>query len=277
MSLQFDSIMTQYAKECCTLWGSWRGKSKTDRIHAALTAIRRCTYFLPAVKYDTYFVGKLGDYGVQYPSEWRIEINRYHAQKADLPLDDFLEWATTPYHESRHAEQTYRIAQGVLAGEIVLPGKTLATKMQAAMKGKSPKEIAKALESGNPFESTDTNTRRRIVQEWLDVPMKVVDHADLHRSYFKNYLQSSTPSWLKGRSSDTVKNAVIDWMKASYDHHLGELDRKAQNQEAGWDRFYSEKGIPEEQDAYGIEGVVQAKILAILGKTREANGNDTAP
>ena len=277
MSLQFDSIMTQYAKECCALWNSWRTKSKTDRIQAALTAIRRCTYFLPAVKYDTYFVGKLGDYGVQYPSLWSIEINRYHAQKTDLRLEDFLEWVTTPYHESRHAEQTYRIAQGVLAGEIVLPGKTLATKMQATMQGKSPREIAKALESGNPFETTDRNTRRRTVQEWLDVPMTVVDHADLHRDYFKNFLQSSTPSWFKGRSVDPIKNAVIDWMKASYDHHLGELDRKAQNQEQGWDRFYSEKGIPEEQDAYGIEGVVQAKILSLLGKSRSANGNDTAP
>jgi hypothetical protein len=277
MSLQFDSIMTQYAKESCALWKAWRGKSQVDRVQAALSAIRRCTHFLPAVKYDTYLVADLGDYGVQYPSLWSIEINRHHAQEADLRLEDFLEWVTTPYHESRHAEQTYRIAQGVLAGDIALPGKSLATKMQSAMQGKSPREIAKAIESRNPFETTDQTTRRRIVQEWLDVPMKVIDHADMCRSYFKNFLQASTPPWFKGRSGDTIKNAVIDWMKASYDHHLGELDRKAQNQEQGWDRFYSKKGIPEEQDAYGIEGVVQGKILSMLGKSRTANAGDTAP
>ena len=60
-------------------------------------------------------------------------------------------------------------------------------------------------------------------------------------------------------------------MKASYDHHLGELDPTAQNQEEGGRWAYSEKGIPEEQDAYGIEEAwCRGRSSRMLGKSARA-------
>ncbi len=277
MSLQFDSYITQYAKSAAKLWDDWRTLNYVGRFNTAVKAIKKCTHFLPPIDYQFYYTQQLGDYGAQYPALWRIDINLYHATHNDLNLKYFLEWVTTPYHESRHAEQTYRIAQGVLAGEITLPGKDLAKKIQAAMKGKSIREITQALNSQNPFEVVDPITRQQIVQKWLDVPDVVVRHADVHRSYFKTYLQSNRPSWYDSRTVEPIKNAVIDWMKVSYERHLGELDRKAQQFEPGWERFYSRKGIPEEKDAYGIEGVVQKKILDLLGKSLLDDADDTPP
>jgi hypothetical protein len=280
MSLQFEASMNTYAQNISGLWATWRGKSTNQLFNEAITAIRSCTTFLPAIDYRPYTTADWGDYGVQYPSLWRIDINRHHAMFDDIELEDFIEWVITPYHESRHAEQTYRVAQGVLCGEITLPGKDLANRMQAAMVGRSPREIARAFETGRPLEVVDSVTRKRIVQDWLDIPMAVIDHADAHRSYFQNFLQSSTPAWLDQRR-DPLKNAVIDWMKASYDHHLGELDRKAQNfvgehtETGGYARFY--ETLPEEKDAYGIEGAVKTKILANIGKSLPADAHDTPP
>lgn len=80
---------------------------------------------------------------------------------------------------------------------------------------------------------------------------------------------------------DPLKNAVIDWIKASYDHHLGDLDRRAQNFEGersatgGYARSY--ETLPEERDAYGIEGSVKDEILGNLGKNLPADRADTPP
>lgn len=274
MSLQFQSCINAYSKAAADLWTSWRGQDKWGRLDTALTAIKRATPFLPAVRYDSYSEPDWGDYGVHYPGLWEIRINRFHAKHDDIPLEDFIEWVMTPFHETRHAEQTYRIAQGVLAGKLIPPGQNLARLLQAAMAGRPAKEVAEALQSKNPFEVASAAVRKKVVKDWLDVPDVVINHADAHRAYFENFLAANTPPWLSYRS-DGLKNAVIDWMKSSYDGHLGEIDRRAQNQEKGWKRMYMT--LPEEKDAYGIEGAVKAKILEFLGKDLPANEADTPP
>ena len=274
MSLQFESVMNHYSTAAAQLWLDWRSLTRHERLDFALRAIKRATPFLPGITYGSYWASDWGDYGVHYPGLWSIEINRYHPRHSDIELEDFIEWVLTPFHETRHAEQTYRIAQGVLAGELVPPGKNLHRKFQAVMAGKSPRDIVKALESGNPFAVVDQTVRKRVVQEWLDVPMEVINHADSHRSYFKNFLASRTPQWLDYRA-DGLKNAVIDWMKSSYDHHLGEIDRRAQDGDKGWDRFYMT--LSEEKDAYGIEGFVSKKILERIGKRLPRDANVTPP
>lgn len=274
MSLQFQSCINAYSKAAADLWRVWRTKNRHQRMDLAITAIKRATPFLPAIQYDSYWKSKWGDYGVHYPSLWRIDINRYHPKHNDIRLEDFIEWVMTPFHETRHAEQTYRIAQGVLAGKLIPPGQNLARLLQAAMAGRPAKEVAQALQSKNPFEVASAAVRKKVVKDWLDVPDVVINHADAHRAYFENFLSSNTPKWLSYRA-DGLKNAVIDWMKSSYDGHLGEIDRRAQNQEKGWDRMYMT--LPEEKDAYGIEGEVKVKILEFLGKDLPANEDDTPP
>lgn len=274
MSLQFQSCIDAYSRTAAGLWNDWRTKNQMNRLQTALNAIRRATPFLPAVQYDSYSTPDWGDYGVHYPGLWRIEINRYHPAHANITLEDFIEWVMTPFHETRHAEQTYRIAQGVLAGELVPPGQNLQRIIQAALAGRPPREVAQALESHNPLEVVSADVRKRIVREWLQVPAVVINHADVHRAYFANFLASNVPSWLAYRR-DGLRSAVIDWMKASYDGYLGEIDRRAQNQEAGWDRMYMT--LPEEKDAYGIEGAVKEKILEFLGKDLDTDANDTPP
>ena len=280
MSLQYETNLNRYAKAAASLWTTWRSSTTNHLWHEAVKAIKSCTTFLPPIDFRPYTKAKLGDFGVQYPLLWQIRVNRYQAMLDGIPLFLFLEWVVTPYHESRHAEQTYRIAQGVLAGEISFPNKDLARQIQAAMIGRSPREIARAYQAGNPFEVVDAPTRRRIIQNWLEIPPEVILHADVHRTYFNNFLTSNTPSWLNYRT-EPIKNAVIDWMKASYDHHLGDLDRRAQNQEGsktstgGYGRMYMT--LPEEKDAYGIEEGLKAKILALIGKRMPDDENDTPP
>ena len=274
MSLQYQSCINSYARAAADIWTGWRGMDRHTRLNRAIMAIKQATPFLPAITYESYRVRDWGDYGAQYPGLWKIEINRYHPAHTDITLDDFIEWVITPFHETRHAEQTYRIAQGVLAGSLIPPRQNLARQIQAALAGRPPREVAQALQSGNPFSVVSPEARKRVVQEWLAVPAIVISHADAHRSYFDNFLASNTPSWLAYRR-DGLKNAVIDWMKSSYDGYLGEIDRKAQNQEAGWSRFYMT--LPEEKDAYGIEEAVKDKILEHLGKSLPADKADTPP
>ncbi|MDX8340113.1 hypothetical protein SLH46_13020 [Draconibacterium sp. IB214405] len=280
MSLQYESNMTKYANVVSKLWKNWRSSSTNQLVNEALKAVKSCTTFMPPIDYRAYSKANFGDFGVHYPGLWRIEINRYHAQFDNITLEYFIEWALTPYHESRHAEQTYRIAQGVLSNEIKFPTKDLANKIQLAMKGRSPKEIRQAYETGNPFEVIDSGSRQAIVKSWLNIPTKVIVHADTHRSYFKNFISSTPPLWMDKRSG-TLKNAVIDWMKISYDRYLGEIDRKAQGfvgektKTRGFARMYM--SLPEEKDAYGIEKQIKLKILNNLGKSFPADENVTPP
>ena len=92
--------MTQYAKECesgrCGTLAR-QDEARSDPGGARLDSEGGATarHVIPsrgqvAIPNSS---GKLGDYWYQtYPSLWSIELNRYHAQKADLRLDDFLEW-----------------------------------------------------------------------------------------------------------------------------------------------------------------------------------------
>jgi hypothetical protein len=284
MSLQFDQHLTNYATVCASLWTPWRATSEIACVNVLLNALRACTNtFLPAINYGNYNNNRLEDYGVTYPHLWRIDINVYHATKLNLPLYQFLEWVTTPFHETRHAEQTYRVIQGVLAGEIEMPGETIHRRTQRALKGKRPGDIVRALESQRPFDVIDADTRKNILKDWLrekkgrtPIPDVVIDHADINRDDFANYCLSGAPSWYDRRGPGAVKSAVIDWMNFTWHPITGEeLDRRAQAGLGGFQRMY--RTTPEEKDAYGIERVVQGKILALLGKTREANGNDTPP
>ncbi|MDF1554830.1 MAG: hypothetical protein P1P84_17300 [Deferrisomatales bacterium] len=282
MSLQFDSNITAFAKVAANLWTNWRTLASVARCNALEIAIKARVQFMPPITYQQYHSNQLGSFGWTSLNSWTIGYNAYHSQFPNIPLALWMEWVMTLYHESRHAEQIYRVAQGVFSGIITFPTQDLMKTMQAVMAGKGARAIRQAFETKNPFEAVDRTTRREVVRKWcrLDPGTGVPEHAEIHRSYFANFLAASPPPWFDKyhRRHDKVKNAVIDWMKSTHDHHLGELSREAQRnagQSSGYGRFY--ENLAEEVDAYGIEGVLKGKILGLIGKTMPAKVNWGTP
>jgi hypothetical protein len=274
MSLQFDQPIIHFGNECCDLWRTWLASTAAQRLEKLKQAIRSCVQFLPALTINSYLDANPGDFGFHQPGNWSVNLNSLHSQANYILFDNFIEWATTPYHESRHAEQTFRIAQGVLSGEIELPGKGFSEQMQV-LAGRSPRDIRQALETHKPLE-LNRATRVQTLQAWLKVPMPVVDFADTQRSQFGTYCHSQVPAWYQHRA-DPLKNAVIDWMKMSYDTQMRVIDRRAQNARSarGFGRMY--QTLAEEKDAYGCEGYLQDRICRELHKTRPDDGYHAAP
>jgi hypothetical protein len=276
MSLQFENTITIYAEQCCTLWRNWRTLNQPARLSTIKQAISRCIAFLPKLSIKDYNENDLGDFGYHMPSDWSVNLNKHHSYVSNIDFDSFIEWATTPYHESRHAEQTYRIAQGMLCGELDLPGKGRARQTQAMTANRRPREIIRAHNTGKPLD-VDATTRKQTIKNWLGIPMSVITHADSHRSYFQTYCKSAVRPWYEKRK-DPVKNAVIDWMKMSYDKEMRVIDSKAQakaGKSKGFGRMYG--SLPEEKDAFGVEGYLQDKVCRKLGMVRPRDNHILAP
>jgi len=276
MSLQFEPAINQYAQSVIKMWQDWRTLTPQQRVDGLKTAIKSCVQFLPSLVIRTYNEADMGSYGYHMPADFSVNLNEHHGQFTNILFDDFIEWATTPYHESRHAEQTYRIAQGVLSGELELPRRGFAQQMQT-MQGRSPSDIRNALQSGKPME-IDRTLRIRTLRDWLKVPMSVITHADTHRSYFDNYCKSDPGRPWYDKRVNPIKNAVIDWMKTSYDTQLSVIDRKAQanaGKSRGFGRMY--QTLAEEKDAFGLEKYLQGKICKVLQKTRPQDGFHAPP
>lgn len=122
-SLSDPAIQGAYVSQCQQLWTSWAGfgagpnATNTRRLMflAAINgAIRGCG--LPAVTIESPANG--GCY--LHADRWAIEFAAGYLDQ-NVNVDAFGGGASTLYHEARHAEQWYRIAQGIAAGKFLLP------------------------------------------------------------------------------------------------------------------------------------------------------------
>jgi hypothetical protein len=276
MSLQFQNSMERYATAAATLWRGWRPKSSPQCMQAVERAIIPLVSFMPRLSLNWYNTPRIHDFGYHMPGNWSVNLNSYHST-LNLPFGHFIEWVTTPYHECRHAEQTYRIAQGVLAGDMELPGRDMHQQFRA-YQPRGVQQIRQAFETGRPLDM-NSGQRKQVLRGWLGIPAEVVDHADSHRSYFSNYLGSTSGhlTWYD-HHANPVKDAVVDWMKAGYHGELSTINRRAQamaGKAGGFGRMYMSLAV--EKDAYGLEKQLQRLILAKLGKSLPANANETPP
>ncbi len=266
MSLQFDSVLNSFTGKCAGVWRNWRTSSKVQRETTLSTAITQMTAFMvpPTVR----FSNTSGWGSFSWPS-WTLKVNQKYTGQDAIKYKDFVEVCSTIYHETRHAEQFYRIAQGVAAGTLSLPdasGAQIVQAMGASATGvQSRIALFEAASKGqNPLQQ-DTKGRVATIAQSLHIPLNVAQHADVRSTYFANYLTSSRPPWFK---RPTILDEVNEWMRATYKKTYSEMDGWAQGSDGPY-KIY--RDLPEENDAHGIEDKVQATLYTLIGNDTPAN------
>ncbi len=191
---------------------------------------------------------------------WRLRLREDRTTNVALPYAKFVMFCRTMYHETRHSEQFYRIAQGLSAGALTYPEK-------------SNKEVAQAMvvsggvtgfaNKRNLFESIATgasiDVNDRLLSEWLDIPAVVAASAYASRAQFAAFQNSAKPNWCK---RDSILHEVEDWMRATYSGSLSQVNSWTQSDEGTYDMYRDQ---PEEADAHGIGNAIVAAIDAATG------------
>jgi hypothetical protein len=120
MSLSDEGIRGAYATSCCKLWKNFGTANLEDvkkgLIVAANTAL--VTSGVPKLEYGLELGG--GNMGAFYFTTWKLMFGGALVV-TDRTSDIFIEMVDTVYHESRHCEQWFRIAQALAAGTIKRP------------------------------------------------------------------------------------------------------------------------------------------------------------
>lgn len=118
IGLAKDVPLTSYTKKASKMWDD---KSKSERdiakdVVETLLNPRLDAEGIPPVWFK--IVNNLGSRGVLRRSEWELWLDDLQFQPGDK--HDLKETTATIYHEGRHAEQLFRVAQ-MLAGASALP------------------------------------------------------------------------------------------------------------------------------------------------------------
>jgi major membrane immunogen (membrane-anchored lipoprotein) len=197
-------------------------------------------------------------------------LNSHYINDSAILYKNFLEICCTIYHEIRHAEQIYRIAQGLASGQLRDPDASSAKELKL-MQGENlsvQSRIAmfEAVIAGqNPLQTNLVASATEIADR-LKIPEHVAKHAISHRDYFTNYLNAPRPRWFK---RGTVLDEINEWMRASYQGEYKNFDQSVQVKHAGMEAIY--RDLPEENDAYGIEDDVREAILQRIGSRAYLN------
>jgi hypothetical protein len=269
MSLQDVASINAFAASAAALWGQWaappipHGQStRMWRRQQITTMIQTASAFMvaPRVKFED-TGGSNGSFGW---TEWKLKLRKDRTVGAGLTYPKFVKYCRTMYHETRHAEQFYRIAQGLLLGTLHHPDKTGNEIAQDLRVARGAKGFDNKLAM---FEKLATNTpidvNARVVQRWLNIPMNVATSAYASRAQFTAFINSGRPLWFK---RSTVLLEVEEWMRATYSGSLSAVNSWTQGDEGPYSMYRNQ---PEEHDAHGIGNAI---VDAIDNATGVASG-----
>lgn len=268
MTLQDVNVRATFVTDCANIWTNWLNGSgagrKARRESEFLAAINRMTSFMVAPQVAFINTSGWGAFG--WPT-WRLEVNQKYTNTPNIMYKNFVELCSTVYHETRHAEQFYRIAQGLSIGDLKYPdvsGGQIAQMAQVTGSVRSRITMFNSITSGDPLQ-TDPGKRPGIIATWVNIPVNVAQHADNARNTFRTWTALPKPAWFK---RPTVLAEVNEWMHATYKKSFSELDTWAQGDDGPY-RVY--RDLPEENDAHGIEDLVQAALYTRIGHDTPVN------
>jgi hypothetical protein len=267
-----DSVLTAFVDDCAGIWSTWlqdglpgsAASRKQRRERRFRTAVGRMTMFMvrPSVEFAT-----SGGWGAFNWTRWKLRINQCYTGQDAIRYNDFVELCSTVYHETRHAEQFYRIAQGLAAGNLRLPD---ARAVQVTQRLPPWGAIRSCIVTSETDAIDDdpryltAAQRAHLIADRMRIPLSVAQHADRQRDSFPTYLESATPAWFRRAPLDEVN----DWLRATYGRRFSESGTWMQRPH-GPHRV--QRNRPEENDARSLEELVQAALYRRIGHDTPRN------
>jgi hypothetical protein len=122
-SLHTENARSRFVLDCTSLWKKWLEWDADRRQLAMKQAVQAITWgymIAPALRFE-----KVAGGGAEFnPAGWVCKIDRA-ALRGDPTADEYTELCNSVYHENRHAEQYFRIAQGLASGDLTLHKKDI--------------------------------------------------------------------------------------------------------------------------------------------------------
>lgn len=280
MSLQDNVVLTQFVANCHALWTRWnrhdghphRSGNREARVRAAVVAM---TNFMVAPQVTFQAISGWGSFSW---TSWTLTLNNRYTNKNDIKYGKFVEFCSTIYHETRHAEQFYRIAQGLALGRLKYPDKSERQIVQnIGGSNLSVRQKIGLFGGGGGVQPAQLLPDARNLSTWLNIPLNVAQHAHNSRAGFTTFIGLPKPAWFKRA---TILLEVEDWMRATYKGTYGEMDSFAQSEDddpnAIRENVYNMyRSLPEENDAHAIEDLVVQALTTSIGHAGSENERRT--
>jgi hypothetical protein len=244
ITLHENAVVAEFARQCMNIWKQWlrtpNPKPDNRKVAFANAHHQLCrNILLPAV--DIRFA-PIDSEGELTWGEWRIRVKEDSFNLDGILCEDYIELCKTIYHETRHAEQFYREAQGLALGRLEFPGKTVRSVLQ--------------------------------IKKALGIPMNVTFHATTNMDTYATF--ACTPklghcSLGSGPGWSNWDPTVDDWLQRTYDKVKGEFAQMGQDadQENAFGRrnvldkaFYG--GAEDEVDAVAMEGLLRVAMEGLM-------------
>ncbi|MGH9349421.1 MAG: hypothetical protein ACRD26_19395 [Vicinamibacterales bacterium] len=184
--------------------------------------------------------------------DWTLALSRKYTESDGILFSDFVVLCKAIYHEMRHAEQFYRIAQGLAAGDLRFPDTSpqQVTQAVASVKGATTVKQKAASFEATALQTVHSASRTQVIQKRLGIPMPVVQHAEAMQARFGAFAVSERPAWFR---KTTVIGEVEDWMRSTYKPTLGAISTFAachRDESPHLNKMYTD--LAEEQDARAL-------------------------
>jgi hypothetical protein len=278
-SLQQQDVVDEFARDCLLLWNSWlkpknqptvdlagtRAFCRKDLLKNAIQDMTNGVILRPGVE----FKALPKSWGCFLWDKWALHLNESFLQADDIKYGEFIEICLTAYHETRHAEQAYRVAQGLAAGVIAFPDKLgLELVQHGGVAGGVAAKLASIknarMGARQAVIGMDPTARAQVIADLLKIPLTTAQAAEASSAEFNDFLALPKPEWFRRATS---KLEVEDWLRADFKKTLHEMDSLAQEHgnNSGFRMKAMYHALPEENDAHAIEEMVSGAIVLQIG------------
>jgi hypothetical protein len=211
-SLHQTALLEKFAGWAYLLWGKWNSYVASGANTKAILRENQFRGYINALCAEVHirrvpsYIKPLTDAGGFDRSEWKLEINDTEFSNDDVILSEYVEVCKTAIHELRHAEQYYRMAQGLYLGHLEFPGGI-----------KKKKKKVSLVASANPEAVTADD-----IEAALDLPRDVTQDAINNSVRYENFAQSAPLSHcaigkVPNRPTDKWTLTVDDWLQRRFD------------------------------------------------------------
>lgn len=254
MSLQHDNFANAFAltfKDLIGNWDIWNINRKKDVIKRLIQ--NQCNRFMQAP--DVRYGNASSDCGSfsNGPLTWEIEIGE--GALLATTLKDKLELCSTIYHETRHAEQLFRVAQGLAAGMINhgVPKNKLIKVL--AKTGGMNTVTQKRFMFENDLSQYPFSANMLVELVW--VPLNVANNAVNRMNDFNTWINSGRPTWYKRNPQEIVTRWADTTLRKSTER-VEDAGQSAPFNNGRAFRFYRDTAV--EYDSHQIEKFILRKL-----------------
>ena len=236
-TLHENAIIQSYANDCRLVFNMWRAWMQPQREQAFKmtheSLCRRAGIPVPPITFR--HSSNLGSFAW---GSWTIVVGNKPFAK-NLTKEEFIDLCCTVYHETRHSEQFYRVAQGLLLGRFEFPARL-------PPGGNLKAQIAPA----------------------MSIKAEIVQHADTHKNSYLAFAQTGRLPHCTAGSGPGWTNwdpTVSDWLERTYSKSKQRFAEEGQDAAVGTakDRAWY-RGAEDERDAYAIEDLVKRVLTPLL-------------